>query len=168
MLGAVGVEAPPGLSGRSLIEPPAAQEAPVTYFEALMSNLSYGWAPLRGILQGSYKLISLPIPELYHLEDDPAELDNLFAWEPEQARALARQLPDESAWPPDPGEISEEERAALQSLGYLSGGGSSKSVFDEEDDPKNLVELDSKIQRAVQLYQQQLLDEAARLAREVI
>jgi len=168
MLTVAGLELPAGISGRSLIGPEVTVDPPVTYFEALGSNLNYGWAPLRGILKGSSKLISLPVPELYDLESDPAELDNLFARDRDQARSLAQLLPSESVWPPSQGEVTGEESAALQSLGYLSGRAKPRTTFGEEDDPKNLVELDNKIHRVIQLYQQQRLDEALRVANEVI
>ena len=50
---------------------------PATYFEALSGQLNRGWAPLTGYLQAERKAIRLPLPELYDLQADPAEQDNL-------------------------------------------------------------------------------------------
>ena len=44
-----------------------------------MPTLARGWAPLRGVLVGREKYIDLPIAELYDLDRDPREQQNLAA-----------------------------------------------------------------------------------------
>ncbi|HSL85081.1 MAG TPA: tetratricopeptide repeat protein, partial [Thermoanaerobaculia bacterium] len=167
ILDAAGVPAPSGLPGRSLLGPPP--EAPsTTYFEALTANLDRGWAPLRGVIREGGKLISLPLPELYDLEEDPAEERNLYDAERERARRLARHLPEESVWPPDRREASAEELAALRSLGYLSGQAAPKGRYTAADDPKNLVAVDRQVHRFIDLYQTGRLAEATELARAIV
>src|SRR5215469_9562956 len=39
----------------------------------------FGWAPLRSVRTQHFKLIEAPRPELYDLQKDPSELDNLYA-----------------------------------------------------------------------------------------
>ena len=51
-----------------------------------------GWAPLLGIIQGDYKYISLPEPELYHLKNDKGETDNLFRKKNRLAKELDKKL----------------------------------------------------------------------------
>ena len=181
----------PDLAGSSLWRDPggaagadAADGGPSTvYFEALHTNLQRGWAPLRGVIatypstaggpvkkdRRLLKYIALPIPERYDLLADPAESRNLHA-EDDVASELASLLPSESQWPPDPGAVSDEERRALQSLGYLSasGGGRAADSYGEMDDPKTLVELDQMIQAFSESYQGGRLESAERLAREVV
>ena len=166
--------------------------API-YFEALHTNLQRGWAPLRGVitaypLAGSdarpparaedgtggngarlLKYIALPIPERYDLLADPAEARNLHA-DDGISTALASLLPSESEWPPAAGSVTDEERRALQSLGYLSaaGGGPTRDDYDREDDPKALVELDRTIQEFSEAYQDGRLERAEQLARDVV
>ena len=43
----------------------------------MTATLSRGWAPLRGVIVGRDKYIDLPMPELYSLERDPQEQQNL-------------------------------------------------------------------------------------------
>ena len=188
MLEAAGIEvsAIPGMAGRSLWRAPDAGGGPkapdVTYFEALRSNLQRGWAPLRGVIverkagtggEGGVRIlkyISLPRPELYDLAADPAEVRNLHAAEASAAAEFAALLPVESEWPPVAGVVSEDERRALQSLGYLSASGGSllPESYGEKDDPKVLVDLDRMIQDYSEAYQDGRLEQAGDLARRTI
>src|SRR5262249_33312701 len=155
-----------GLPGRSLLSPhdPAA----TSYFEALTASLSRGWAPLRGMLRGTEKFISLPIPELYDLKSDPAEKSNRFAERRQQAAALARLLPPLEGSPAAATAGSEETSAKLRSLGYLSGGRALRKAYSVEDDPKNLVGLVSDLQEIVHLYQAGRLPDPLKLARSAM
>lgn len=169
VLEATGVEAPTGIPGRSLLPPVEAADEPVdSYFEALNANLTRGWAPLYGVIRDGRKLISLPLPELYDLEEDPAEAENLVDRERPLARELSRRIPAEALEPPSPSTVDAAEAQALQSLGYLAGSAARKERYGPEDDPKNLVELDRKTHRLLDHLHRGRLDEAHRLAREVV
>ncbi len=167
MLDAAGLEPPDGTSGISLLGAPETGE-PVSYLEALTANLNRGWAPLRGVMRGRYKYVSLPLPELYDLEADPREETNLVQTERRIVSELRELLPTESEWPPPRAEISEGEQALLLSLGYLSGTAEQKAEWTAEDDPKNLVELDRKMHQVIEHHGLGELDEAVRLVQEVI
>jgi arylsulfatase A-like enzyme/Flp pilus assembly protein TadD len=181
MLEAAGVDAAalPEMAGRSLWRAPA--DGRSTYFEALQANLQRGWAPLRGVIarapeaagEGDRRLlkyVSLPEAELYDLNADPAEARNLHGAESGLAKRLAALLPAESEWPPAVGAVSEEERRALESLGYLgsSGGAALPESYGPEDDPKRLVDLDRAIQAWSEAFQAGRHGEAERLARRVV
>ena len=167
VLQAAGVQAPKGSRpGRSLLAPPKSDET--SYFEALSANLNRGWAPLRGVLRQGRKLIALPLPELYDLPKDPGEKQNRIDQDRPTARALIAELPQESVWPPRPGTLPAGDEQRLRSLGYLSGSAPARSSYGPEDDPKNLVQLDRKILRIIELYGAKRLGEAVGLAREVV
>jgi arylsulfatase A-like enzyme len=90
VLDLVGVTVPQAFEGRSLL--PALNgggaERPAAYVEAMDAQLTRNWAPLTGLVAGPFKLIDLPLAELYDLAADPGETTNLFAQNPERARAL--------------------------------------------------------------------------------
>jgi arylsulfatase A-like enzyme/Flp pilus assembly protein TadD len=172
VLDALGLQAPKGLPGRSLLAAANGHElepAP-SYLEAMSPTLSRGWAPLSGLIDGRYKLIDLPIVELYDLEADPHELRNLAAGLPRPledlrarltgvrgaTRALSRQ------------EETAETRAQLQALGYLTTSSPLKARYTDADDPKRLIGLDASMQQAVTLYQAGDLGSAILKVREVL
>jgi arylsulfatase A-like enzyme/tetratricopeptide (TPR) repeat protein len=156
LLDAVGLTAPPALRGHSLL--PGAPQPPdedvASYFEAMSAMLNRGWAPLQGVVAGREKYIDLPKPELYALAADPKEESNLVDRRADLRRVLEARLRDFHAAPP--GERfaeSPEVTAKLQSLGYTSGSAPRKARYTEEDDPKNLMELDQWIQQGIEAWQ---------------
>jgi arylsulfatase A-like enzyme/Flp pilus assembly protein TadD len=166
VLGALGLETPKDLPGRSLLA--AADPQAVTYFESLTTHLNRGWAPLRGVIRGHNKLIDLPLPELYNLARDPREETNLYAEERRTARALQGEIAEESVWPPPKGQVSPEQEARLRSLGYSVGSAGDKKTFTAADDPKNLVDLDRKLHQIVDLYSRGRYEQAVTLGREML
>jgi tetratricopeptide (TPR) repeat protein len=97
------------------------------YLETLFPRTYLGWSELRALRTDSWKMISAPHPELYNLEKDPHETDNLFLRDPRDAEILRKKLWEIA------GERSKEEkiqsspvdaqtRKELESLGYVSAG----------------------------------------------
>jgi tetratricopeptide (TPR) repeat protein len=157
ILDALGLPAPAGLPGRSLLA--AAQgrapgeDAP-SYVETLTPALTRGWAPIHGVLRGRLKYLDPPLPELYDLAADPGEQTNLVARQPEaleEMRALLERMraadagPIRAAVPP-------EVRQRLASLGYVGGGGSVPSRYGEGDDPKRHVAFESQLEQVIERY----------------
>jgi arylsulfatase A-like enzyme/Tfp pilus assembly protein PilF len=146
----LGLRVPDDLPGRSLLR---AGEEEETYFEALSAALNRGWAPLTGLIRDNHKYIHLPIPELYDLERDPGEQRNILESERRTAHLLRERLESIEVELPSRREITAEEQAQLLSLGYTAGTSARKTVYTAEDDPKNLVHLDQKLQEAIAHYQ---------------
>jgi arylsulfatase A-like enzyme/Flp pilus assembly protein TadD len=171
VLEAAGIVAPPPAGhrrpGRSLLAPATAAGTD-SYFEALSTALNRGWAPLRGLLRGGKKFISLPLPEVYDLKKDPREARNLIDEERPAARGVFAALPKESAWPPRREDLKPEDEKRLQSLGYLSATAAASDSYGPEDDPKRLIGLDTKVHQVIELYMRGKLDESIRLARELV
>lgn len=173
LLDALGMTAPKDLPGTSLW--PAAlggkvAEGFTSYFESLSTSLNQGWAPLRGVYDGRHKYIDLPLPEIYDLPSDPKEEKNLVAREPEMLDRLRASLTRERAR--DRGVNRGAEDAAtlerLRALGYIAASSQAeqKDVYGEADDPKNLIEIDTRNRAVVSAFMEGRIDEAIGLARE--
>jgi tetratricopeptide (TPR) repeat protein len=179
ILSLAGVTPPPGLDGRDLgplLAGRDAEERPV-YSESFLPQRNYGWAPLRAVRAGGFKLIDAPRPELYDLGRDPGEQENLHPASPGRAKEMAAALADlrrgmkkPGAAPAQTPPMDEETRARLRSLGYL-GGGSGPPAYDEaraRTDPKDGVELHEKIAAAQGLAGRHETDAARRLLEEIV
>jgi arylsulfatase A-like enzyme/tetratricopeptide (TPR) repeat protein len=156
-----GVAAPPEFEGRSIVPAVGGAGASTAYMEAMDANLTRNWAPLTGIVSGGYKLIELPIPELYDLAADPGETRNLFARQGERARTLSAILRDAATGfasraavsGPEKTTLSAESRQRLQALGYVASSAEpGQRVYTNADDPKNLMEVSNALNRAVSAF----------------
>ncbi len=127
------------LAGERLAEEPS-------FAESLVPLVHFGWSDLRAVRDGRWKYILAPRPELYDLDRDPKEMQNLADAEPARARAMragleqqlraeqvtARRDTAAAAIPPD---LLEK----LGALGYVSPGGASNSTASGAD-PKDKLE----------------------------
>jgi choline-sulfatase len=106
------------------------------YAESFAPLLDFGWSPLRALRDGQWKYIAAPRPELYNIEGDPGETQNLILSEPQRASELARTIDAISAASlPSSGPAPDADTLArLQALGYTSGHRSPRSV---PPDPKD-------------------------------
>lgn len=62
------------------------------YFETIAPRTSQGWSQLSGWMEGDWRLIHGPKPELYHLGDDPREMTNLAQAKPHIVAELFAEL----------------------------------------------------------------------------
>jgi len=121
------------------------------YFESLAGSMNYGWAELRGVRYGDWKLIDSDTPELFNLADDPGELNNLAELEAQQVEDLRANLSDlqqplsgeTAAQPSYESIIDPETEAFLASLGYVAGGvgGSAEGAVS----PREQIDLEPEL-----------------------
>ncbi len=137
-----------GVSLRPLLEGKPWQERPI-YIESLEPLYSFGWAPLYAWVEGAYKFILAPRPELYNVIEDPKELKNLFP--AQKGRALEMRqalLAHMKAAKPEEGkkvELDPEEMKSLLSLGYISGTtGASGATYRDPKDGTEIMKLHMK------------------------
>jgi arylsulfatase A-like enzyme/Tfp pilus assembly protein PilF len=169
VLDALALAPDPLLPGVTLRGLPARSEShrPI-YFEAMSASLVRGWAPLRGVIQDRVKYIDLPVPELYDLDRDPAELRNIASTEP----AIAERLRDVTRSLDRPIETSRwqapDRLTRLRSLGYLTSGPFPQSPRADADDPKRLVEYDRVMDAAMLAFERGSYQDASVALQEVI
>jgi arylsulfatase A-like enzyme/cytochrome c-type biogenesis protein CcmH/NrfG len=92
------------------------------YVETLETHLAYGWSPVLGLRTDEYKYLRTVRPELYALDADPHERNDLAASQSARAKefdaALETHIRD--ALPVTPNAVAPpEEIAMLESLGYV-------------------------------------------------
>jgi len=128
------------------------------YAEAVYPLHHFGWSDLRALRQGRYKLIAAPKPELYDLQDDPAEQSNLYGSRKALGDRMLGRLQEMEAHFKSSAqtkstatEIDPEAKARLAALGYV--GSFVATVGDDASraglaDPKDKVHLFNKISAA--------------------
>jgi arylsulfatase A-like enzyme/predicted Zn-dependent protease len=151
VLALTGVPIPPQMEGRDLgdvIRGGASNDDQrAVYVESLLPLLNYGWSPLHGLRTAKWKFIRGAAPELYDLEEDPAEQRDLVRTRAEVAdrfsSELAATLDDERSTPADRLEVDEAERSRLAALGYVSFVGDQAAADARRDlpDPRERIHV---------------------------
>lgn len=124
-------------------------EARPIYMETWQLTQRFGIAPHLGVVLGDRKLLDLPQPELYHIDDDLAEDGDLSHSEPEKLGDLKAALEGFGFEPPsaDPVHVDLDTRAQLQALGYMDAGFSG-DLTGPHPDPKDKIDLIRRSQAA--------------------
>ncbi len=172
--GRLGVRTPPDLPGRRLDEPGAG--SPALYAETFWPALSYGATDLRVIVQGEWKYVHAPTPELYDLAVDPGETDNLALVETDVVDELRGLLEEHFAAEAAAGEgasneseVDEATRERLLGLGYLGGGSAAEEAEGwSRRDPKDIVELLPLLFEGIRLCRGDRWEEGAPLLEQVL
>ena len=145
----LGLPADPDMDGRSLA--PLLAGASVdeldAYSESLYARHHFGWNELTALRAGRFKYIEAPRPELYDLEQDPGERENLF----DARRPLAERLGGEllkiaaeevTAGAGAQATVDPETRERLAALGYIGSFVSAPKAEGERlADPKDKIEI---------------------------
>ena len=156
-----GVPASSAVDGRSLAASPSDR---AIYFEALDAQLTRDWAPLTGIVRGDWKLIDLPVLELYNLRTDPHEQTNVADRESSRIAPLANLLADVTAGPATkarPSMVDADAAARLRALGYTGGSPATRArPYKDADDPKRLVALNEQFNAALAAFNDGRRDDA--------
>src|SRR3954467_9566707 len=117
-----GIDLAPAFAGRPLPQ----REL---YAESFAPLVEFGWAPLRAVRSGTWKLIAAPKPELFDVTTDPGEQANVFAAQLEVAHRLdtrvTRYSSDSLNAVASP--VAGDAAQRLRALGYASGSSISNS-----------------------------------------
>ncbi len=139
VLDLLGIETPPmdGISLTRLLA--GAHDGPrrEVYAESLYPR-RFGWAGLRSLRAGRFKVIDAPRPELFDLETDPYELHNLYGSKTAVATAMLNRLRSFDSGPAAAEEAPIDPALAsrLASLGYVSRPSEDVRHAYSDDDPQ--------------------------------
>jgi arylsulfatase A-like enzyme len=116
------------------------------YAENLYPSSQFGWSSIRSLQQGRFKLVATARSELYDLERDPGERQNLFGVRRDLSARMLERLRryDRLARPAaDTTAIDAQLRERLGALGYVSGGLPPSSGARDQSgaDPKDMVDV---------------------------
>lgn len=167
VLDLLGLPIPAGVQGRSLkswlLGGGVVPEQPL-YFESQYGREEMNWAPLSGLIDGGFKYISLPEPELYDLNADKGEKTNLVMRRNVLAHDMDRRLQSFIRTHAESGtatrrELSAADRDELQALGYISAFSHSGG---RDIDPKRGILVENRFQQISRLIKDGRLDDAER------
>jgi len=144
------------------------------YSEALYSRYHFGWSELTALTDGRYHYIRAPREELYDLQRDPGEHENLAA-DPGKAddarqalRSVLERLVGDTPMA-SPGSASADARERLQTLGYVSGlADVVTSAGNQLPDPKDKREIVERYRAAVDLAGVHKWPQAIGLLRQIL
>jgi arylsulfatase A-like enzyme/Flp pilus assembly protein TadD len=142
----------------------AAPASRTIYYESMLPFDSYGWVAPRGATDGRHAFIELPGREVFDLRSDPGETTNLYDAASPLSTSLVRRFDTlasglaERAGQGNPVQMTDEQRAKLGSLGYLSGVSSGAAT--PTLDPKDVVGLADQVDKALELHAAGHFDEA--------
>ena len=138
-----GTDLSPCFSGKTL------QPSPRPYYCESMIPTTLACEPLLGLVRDNWKYIETVKPELYDLQNDPAEQNNLISTHSDRAQKMKRQLNSLLAQAILPATLNQstatdqQRLENLRGLGYL-GAASTPDATESADDAKDYVNLFNK------------------------
>jgi arylsulfatase A-like enzyme/tetratricopeptide (TPR) repeat protein len=166
------LEAPAKTQGTSLLPllmGRRGESNPYAYSESMAPNLQFGWAALHALKTERFKFIEAPRLELYDLQADPGERQNILDRNPAEARRLKGVLDnlvaETSRGAPEPqsANLDKDTLERLAALGYVGAPVAQKKARGEGQflaDPKDKLPVFEAVQRAGELIMQEKYAEA--------
>ncbi len=169
------IKKPGVLQGVSLLPMLKGKDLPerTIYFESLYPYYSRGWAPIEGFIHKGEKYIRSPLPELYALEKDFDEAENLAgSIKLDAYRKRLSEIIEQYSHPEREKarqRMDQKSLERLRSLGYISSPQiSRKTDFGPEDDVKTLLPFHNRSVTAWELYEEGRIQEGFDLVKQVI
>jgi Flp pilus assembly protein TadD len=125
-----------------------------SYGETLYPRTYMRWSELRAMRTDVWKLIVAPHPELYNLQRDPGELQNLIANYPAEADQLQKKIWEAAGTQSKTEKVTsapvdQQTRQELESLGYVSGGATREiQLGTDAPDPKDRIAVLKTMEQA--------------------
>ena len=144
------------------------------YIETLYPKTSMNWCELRGMRTDRWKFVLAPRPELYDLEHDPGERENVIKRYPAEADHLQQKIwevigPPQNDLKLDYMPVDAHTRQELASLGYVGGGsGRQLRLNGAGPDPKDRLGVLRELENYSRLIKLKSIEEAAQVLRRAL
>jgi len=144
------------------------------FCEALTPT-KYGCNPLLGLISEKWKYIDTTNPELYNVQKDPLESENLLNIETSRARLMRAMLQEltlqitQSAKTDNQVALDKESRKRLESLGYVGGNSldTTLSMDPKKPNPKERIAFHEYVQKFTHLTYWKRFDEALEVCKKM-
>lgn len=132
------------------------------YSESLYAKLNFNWEALIAWQEKGWKYIKSQEPELYNIESDPEELNNLAGQKKDLVARMDRELEDflkktSSKAKETKVKLDKETKEKLMSLGYIQGG---KEKDATAPVPKEMIQIMQKLNLADRMANEGMIDKA--------
>ncbi len=169
----LGLPAQPRLRGRSLRPLFTGGTIPETglYAEALYSRYHFGWSELYALTDSRYSFIRAPRDELYDVQHDPGERQNLAAERESTRLAMRSAIDGLIAGVPikAPGGVDADARERLRALGYVGTSPLADGAAGTElPDPKDKLRVLERYRGAIALVRHGDFDQALSNLRAIV
>ena len=136
------------------------------FAENYSPRIRLGWSELRSLVSARHQYIEAPTPELYDLDRDSAEKENLAQQKPPELRSMVAETERRRTEIRPPAATDPEVAKKLRSLGYLTG--SAEETGGPLPDPKEAIGSLVELQRATELHQAGKSAEAVSILRGLL
>ena len=163
LLGSLGLSSSESIEGFDFLESEPTRDS--LYAETFLPNDFYNWSKLVALRSKRWKYIKAPLPELYDLAADPAEVHSIAETGKSQIFAMAKVL--ESMYVEGDSDKATEEVPVdllnrIASLGYVGSVTGSREAIEKRGeflpDPKKMVHLVTKMDDALASIRERQLD----------
>ncbi len=144
------------------------------YVETLYPKTYMNWSELRGMRTDRWKFVLAPRSELYDLEKDPGEKENVIKRYPAEADHLQQKIwevigPPQNDLKLDYMPVDVQTRQELASLGYVGGGsGRQLKLNGAGPDPKDRLGVLRELENYNRLIKLKSIEEAAQVLRRAL
>jgi tetratricopeptide (TPR) repeat protein len=164
---------PGHLRGRSLkplLESTSRFPERAIYSESLYAKRQFGWSDLAAITRGRYRYIRAPQEELYDLERDPGEHQNIAPTSPDVVQKMRAALQTIVADAPKarPVVVTGEARERIEALGYIAPDAGLPAPSASPADPKDKRAALSSYQKALEVASERGWSEAVRALQQLL
>ena len=157
-----------GIRGESLLDFLDQPRERQVFSESYFAQIHFGWSPLHSLVDGRNHFIRAPKPELYDVEKDPAEKNNIISANRRTFHAMQQALEPLVSEPTERRVIDPEEARKLAALGYLGGTTTPGKPGQEKPDPKDQLGTLQEIKLAFGMFRDRRDQEAIPLFQKLV